>query len=111
MQWVRSSFDTIMGAIGGFAGFWWGILAFCIGDYQSFEKDKSFVGAIYSYQDSKSKFDGVEEEELLDEYFLVDNLTGRASLQINYCDKMLMSWLCCLSPCFGRSKCWKRHKQ
>lgn len=52
-----------MGAIGGFAGFTYGLVSFLIGGYQGFQKDKSFTSSIYSYQESAGgNFDGLEEE-------------------------------------------------
>ena len=62
MQWVRISFEIVMGAIGGFAGFTYGLVSFLIGGYQGFQKDKSFASSIYSYQESVGGyFDGLDE--------------------------------------------------
>lgn len=41
-----------------------------MGGYQDFEKDKSFTRAIYTNSDVEKNLDDVDEEELLDEYFL-----------------------------------------
>ena len=63
MQWVRISFENVMGAIGGFAGFTYGLVSFIIGGYQGFQRDKSFASSIYSYQESSGgNFEKVEEE-------------------------------------------------
>lgn len=51
-----------MGSIGGFAGFIWGMVAFTIGGYQQFNKDRDFAQAVYTVQDKQTKFDQVEEE-------------------------------------------------
>lgn len=72
-----NSFQIILGSIGGFAGFWYAIVYFVIGSYQQFDKDRSFTSTLYSYQTESSNIDQVEEEELLDEYFLSSNLQER----------------------------------
>jgi len=110
-QWIRNSFDATMGAIGGFAGFLWGMLMIVIGGYQDFDKQKSFTQSVYSYQEKETNFDKLEEEEMLDEYFLAENLQGRNTLQVSYLDIFLNSWLCCFNCCLKRFKCWNKREK
>ena len=47
-QWTVTSFETVLGLIGGFVGLIWSIITQCLGGYENFRFTQEIISEVYS---------------------------------------------------------------
>ena len=118
MQWTITTFDMILGIIGGFVGLLWDSLGFGLSNYESFKFNTAIIGEIYSTTEAQRMKDGEEPENLdaaMDDLNNCLQMSGRYNYSYHeYLFTKLMLKLCCWCkkrPCYKkREKRFKRHE-
>ena len=58
--WTRTSFDTILGLIGGFVGLIWLFTTWILGGYEQFRFNQEIISEIYSTTDATRMMADIE---------------------------------------------------
>ena len=117
-EWTITSFDIVLGLIGGFVGLIWDSLGFLLGNYESFKFNTAIIGEIYSTTDAQRMREGEYPNNLDDAMIDLNNclqMSGRYTYPYNEytCTKLMLNFFCCCKKraCYKRrEKRYKRHK-
>ena len=105
-EWTVTSFDMVIGNLGGFSGLVWSVIVLIVGPYEAFKYSASLVSEIYPTKKSQVGRQNINDAKS----DLKDGLDTLSKYHYSYLDMLfasLISKVCC---CFKRAKCYKKRE-